>query len=39
MSDQHGEVLSFGPFELSIGKRLLTNGAKVGPLAGAPRIS
>jgi DNA-binding winged helix-turn-helix (wHTH) protein len=34
MSDQHGEVLSFGPFELSIGKRLLTNGAKVVPLGG-----
>ena len=32
MSDQHGTVLSFGPFELSIGKRLLTNGAKVVPL-------
>jgi predicted ATPase/DNA-binding winged helix-turn-helix (wHTH) protein len=32
MSDQHGKVLSFGPFELSIGKRLLTNGAKVVPL-------
>ena len=32
MSDQGGEVLSFGPFELSIGNRLLTNGAKVVPL-------
>jgi predicted ATPase/DNA-binding winged helix-turn-helix (wHTH) protein len=32
MSDQRGKVLSFGPFELSIGKRLLTNGAKVVPL-------
>jgi DNA-binding winged helix-turn-helix (wHTH) protein len=32
MSDQHGKVLSFGPFELSIGNRLLTNGAKVIPL-------
>src|SRR5882672_3902861 len=32
MSDQHGKVLSFGPFELSIGNRLLTNGAKVVPL-------
>src|ERR1700746_3392599 len=32
MSDQHREVLSFGPFELSIGNRLLTNGAKVVPL-------
>jgi predicted ATPase/DNA-binding winged helix-turn-helix (wHTH) protein len=32
MSDQRGTVLSFGPFELSIGNRLLTNGAKVVPL-------
>src|SRR5450432_3932913 len=32
MSGQHGKVLSFGPFELSIGNRLLTNGAKVVPL-------
>ena len=32
MSDQHGKVLSFGPFELSIGNRLLTSGAKVVPL-------
>src|SRR6266581_3341033 len=32
MSDQRGKVLSFGPFELSIGKRLLTNGATVVPL-------
>jgi hypothetical protein len=24
MSDQRGKVLSFGPFELSIGSRLLT---------------
>ena len=32
MSDQRGKVLSFGPFELSIGSRLLTNGAKVVPL-------
>ena len=32
MSDQRGKVLSFGPFELSIGKRLLTNGAKAVPL-------
>jgi predicted ATPase/DNA-binding winged helix-turn-helix (wHTH) protein len=31
----HGEkVLRFGPFELSIGGRLLTNGAKVVPLGG-----
>jgi predicted ATPase/DNA-binding winged helix-turn-helix (wHTH) protein len=32
MSDRRGTVLSFGPFELSIGNRLLTNGAKVVPL-------
>src|SRR3982074_136070 len=32
MSDQRGKVLSFGPFELSIGSRLLTNGATVVPL-------
>jgi predicted ATPase/DNA-binding winged helix-turn-helix (wHTH) protein len=32
MSDQRGKALSFGPFELSIGNRLLTNGAKVVPL-------
>jgi predicted ATPase/DNA-binding winged helix-turn-helix (wHTH) protein len=32
MSYQRGKVLSFGPFELSIGNRLLTNGAKVVPL-------
>ena len=32
MSGQPGKVLSFGPFELSIRKRLLTNGAKVVPL-------
>src|SRR6266481_670320 len=32
MNNQRGEVLSFGPFELSIGNRLLTNGAKVVPL-------
>ena len=32
MSDQRGKVLSFGPFELSIGNRLLTNGARVVPL-------
>jgi hypothetical protein len=29
MSDQRGKVLSFGPFELSIGNRLLTNGTQV----------
>ena len=32
MSDQRGKLLIFGPFELSIGTRLLTNGAKVVPL-------
>ena len=32
MSDQRGKVLSFGPFELSIGNRLLTNGTKIIPL-------
>ena len=32
MSGQNGKVLSFGPFELSIGNRLLTNGTKVVPL-------
>jgi predicted ATPase/DNA-binding winged helix-turn-helix (wHTH) protein len=32
MNDQRGKVLSFGPFELSIGNRLLTNGTKVVPL-------
>jgi predicted ATPase/DNA-binding winged helix-turn-helix (wHTH) protein len=32
MSDQRGKVLSFGPFELSIGSRLLSNGTKVVPL-------
>jgi hypothetical protein len=32
MSDQRSKVLSFGPFELSIGNRLPTNGAKVVPL-------
>jgi DNA-binding winged helix-turn-helix (wHTH) protein len=32
MSDQRGKVMSFGPFELSIGNRLPTNGAKVLPL-------
>ena len=34
MSDQNRKVLSFGPFELSIGNRLLTNGTKVVPLGG-----
>src|SRR5258708_33385686 len=28
ISDQRGKVLSFGPFELSIGNMLLANGAK-----------
>ncbi len=32
MSGQHGTVLSFGPFELSIGNMLLANGAKIVPL-------
>jgi DNA-binding winged helix-turn-helix (wHTH) protein len=32
MTDQNRKVLSFGPFELSIGNRLLTNGTKVVPL-------
>ena len=32
MNDQRGKVLSFGPFELSIGSRLLTNGEKAVPL-------
>jgi predicted ATPase/DNA-binding winged helix-turn-helix (wHTH) protein len=32
MNDQRGKVLSFGPFELSIGRRSLTKGAKVVPL-------
>src|SRR6266849_7052538 len=31
-SDQRGKVLSFGPFELSIGNMLLANGAKIVPL-------
>src|SRR5271169_1472323 len=32
MNDPSGQILSFGPFELSIGRRLLTNGATVVPL-------
>jgi DNA-binding winged helix-turn-helix (wHTH) protein len=32
MSDHRGKVRSFGPFELSIGNVLLTNGAKIVPL-------
>jgi hypothetical protein len=34
MRGHEGKVLSFGPFELSIGSRRLTNGAKVVPLGG-----
>jgi hypothetical protein len=37
MSDRRGKVLSFGPFELSIGNRLLTDGAKVVPLGARAR--
>jgi len=32
MNGQNGKVLSFGPFELSIGGRLLTNGTSIVPL-------
>jgi predicted ATPase/DNA-binding winged helix-turn-helix (wHTH) protein len=32
MSDRRSKLLNFGPFELSIGTRLLTNGAKIVPL-------
>ena len=32
MNNQNRKVLNFGPFELSIGNRLLTNGTKVVPL-------
>jgi predicted ATPase/DNA-binding winged helix-turn-helix (wHTH) protein len=32
MNGQSGKVLSFGPFELSIGSRLLTNGTTIVPL-------
>ena len=32
MSGQNRKVLGFGPFELSIGNRLLTNGTTVVPL-------
>lgn len=32
MSDRRGRVLSFGPFELSIGNRLLTNSTRIVPL-------
>jgi DNA-binding winged helix-turn-helix (wHTH) protein len=41
MSDQHGKVLSLGPFKLSIGSRLLTNGATIVPLGarhGSPDV-
>jgi DNA-binding winged helix-turn-helix (wHTH) protein len=32
MSDENRKVLSFGPFELSISNRILTNGTKAVPL-------
>ena len=32
MADRNRNALSFGPFELSIGNRLLTNGTRVVPL-------
>jgi hypothetical protein len=32
MGDESRKFLSFGPLELSIGSRLLTNGAKTVPL-------
>jgi len=32
MSGQSGNLLKFGPFELSIGSRLLANGTKIVPL-------
>jgi predicted ATPase len=32
MNGQNGKILSFGPFELSIGSRLLTNGTTIVPL-------
>ena len=32
MSGQSRQILSFGPFELSIGSRLLTNGTTIVPL-------
>src|SRR6266700_4092572 len=32
MNGQSGKVLSFGPFELSVGGRLLTNGTTIVPL-------
>ena len=32
MADRNRNTLSFGPYELSIGNRLLTNGTKVVPL-------
>jgi predicted ATPase/DNA-binding winged helix-turn-helix (wHTH) protein len=34
MSGENRKILSFGPFELSIGNRLLTNGTKAVPLGG-----
>jgi hypothetical protein len=36
MSGQHSRVLTFGPFELSIANRRLTNGAKLVPPAFPP---
>jgi hypothetical protein len=39
MSDKRGNVPSFGPFELSIGNMLPTNGAKIVPLEETPRIT
>jgi predicted ATPase/DNA-binding winged helix-turn-helix (wHTH) protein len=32
MNDRNGKILSFGPFELSVGNRLLTNGTTIVPL-------
>jgi len=32
MHGQSGQIVSFGPFELSIGRRLLTNGTTIVPL-------
>jgi len=32
MNGQSGQIVSFGPFELSIGRRLLTNGTTIVPL-------
>jgi hypothetical protein len=38
MSGHDGKVLSFGPFELSIRSKLLTNGAKVVSLSAPCRL-